>query len=669
MTIKKKFLLTTLLYFVVCAAICVHLLVIFKDNTQSALLIRELSEIEQGASRLELLTIEAFDIHEDHNHTAWLIYHKSLSEKINELASKNLIEKRISSRLNNDFYSISEKYNSLTTNYHTESLANSDTISKNKKDSVVEIFTLLKSFENELSREKVIAEKIIQKHSFFLYTSPIFLLVLTLSILLFIQKSVVFRLSTASAVIKKLTEGSSRIKIPETKKADEIGDLLQSAKRIASLTSIAFNNLKKKTDVHAGTLETTLEESENQNEVLEKTELAMLNILEDVEDEKEKAEKFADDLKKFMLAVESTSEEVFITDPDGIILYTNPAVKTTSGFSRKEAIGKKAGIKELWGGQMEKDFYETLWDTIKKKKRPFIGKIKNKTKQGREYWTETSISPILDNNEEVDFFVAIQRDVTKEIMIDKAKTEFVSLASHQLKTPLSSINWYTEMLLGGDVGKVSKKQKDYLNEVYQGNKRMIALVNALLNVSRIELGTFAVDPEPIDTIKLTRSVLKEMTQKIKIKKISLETNFDKNIPIISADPQLLRIVFQNLISNAIKYTGEKGAVKVTTQLKKRGQRFGGKTTKKDSIGLLINDSGIGIPRHQQNNIFTKLFRADNAKKSDTDGTGLGLYIVKSIIEQSGGEIWFESQPKKGTSFYALLPLEGMKEKKGTKKLV
>ncbi len=159
-----------------------------------------------------------------------------------------------------------------------------------------------------------------------------------------------------------------------------------------------------------------------------------------------------------------------------------------------------------------------------------------------------------------------------------------------------------------------------------------------------------------------------MTQKIKQKEISLETTFDKNIPMISADPQLLRIVFQNLISNAIKYTKEKGMVEIITQLKKKGQRFGGNAIKKDSIAILVKDSGIGIPRHHQKNIFTKLFRADNAKKSDTDGTGLGLYIVRSIIEQSGGKVWFESKPKKGTTFYAIIPLAGMKEKKGTKKL-
>lgn len=668
MTLKKKFLLITLLYFIVSIAICTHLLIIFKDNNKSAFLLKKITEIEEEVSHTELLTIKMLDGHDEHSHAAWFIHHESISKKTKMLLSESSSSRQASSKLNNNLSSLSEKFNVLIDGHHTENTTGHSFINKNKKDSVIELLSLLKIFNKNLSKERVYTENIFQKHSFFLYTSPLVLLTFTLLMLLFIQRSTISRLSTVSNVIKKLTKGNSKIKIPETKKADEIGDLLQSAKRISSLTSMACNNIKQEKALQADKLENIIEESESENKILEKTEQAMLNILEDVEDEKEKAEKFAEDLRKFMLAVESTSEEVLITDPDGIILYTNPAVKTTSGFSRKEALGKKAGIKELWGGQMEKDFYEKLWDTIKKKKKPFLGKIKNKTKTGQEYWTETSISPILDRNKAVDFFVAIQRDITKEMLIDKAKTEFVSLASHQLKTPLSSINWYTEMLLGGDIGDVNKQQEDYLIEVYQGNKRMISLVNALLNVSRIELGTFAVDPEPVDTTKLVKSVLKEMTQKIQQRKLSLEVSLDKNIPVISADPQLLRIVFQNLVSNAIKYTKEKGVVEITTQLKKKGQRFGGKAIRRDSLTLLVRDSGIGIPKHQQKNIFTKLFRADNAKKSDTDGTGLGLYIVKSIIEQSGGKVWFTSNPKEGTAFYSFIPLEGMKEKKGTKKL-
>jgi signal transduction histidine kinase len=128
---------------------------------------------------------------------------------------------------------------------------------------------------------------------------------------------------------------------------------------------------------------------------------------------------------------------------------------------------------------MSADIYDKLWKQLKKDKKSFIGEIKNKRKNGELYDVIASISPILDKNNEVKYFVALERDITKEKAVDRAKSEFVSLASHQLRTPLSTVNWYAEMLLDGDAGKLNATQKDYLEEIEKGNKRMIELVNAL----------------------------------------------------------------------------------------------------------------------------------------------------------------------------------------------
>jgi signal transduction histidine kinase len=252
--------------------------------------------------------------------------------------------------------------------------------------------------------------------------------------------------------------------------------------------------------------------------------------------------------------------------------------------------------------------------------------------------------------------VVVFRDVTKEREVDKAKTEFVSLASHQLRTPLSAVNWYAEMLLAGDVGKLNDEQKKYIDEIYKGNQRMVDLVNALLDVSRIELGTFAISPEPTQLTDISKSIIKELKPEIKKKNQVVSEDYEKNLPKINVDQKLIRIVIQNLLSNAVKYTPEKGRIGI--EMKTSGA----------NIEIKVADTGYGIPKPQQKDIFTKLFRADNVRQKDTEGTGLGLYIVKNIVEQSGGKISFDSTEDKGTTFYVTIPLGGMNKKEGTRVL-
>lgn len=272
------------------------------------------------------------------------------------------------------------------------------------------------------------------------------------------------------------------------------------------------------------------------------------------------------------------------------------------------------------------------------------------------FYYEISVIPILDQRNNVLGGAIVLHDITHIVEVDKAKTEFVSLASHQLRTPLSTIKWYSEMLLAGDVGEVTAEQREYLDEVYNGNQRMIDLVNALLNVSRLELGTFAVEPEDINICTLLDDVSKELKPKLIEKHLQYSATCAADIPTIRADPRLTRIVLQNIVGNAVKYTPENGSV--TTTIEKRDP----------DIVITVKDSGFGIPKHQHSSIFSKLFRADNVKQKETEGTGLGLYIVKSIVDQSNGKIWFESDEDKGTTFFITLPLSGMKKKEGTRRL-
>ena len=395
-----------------------------------------------------------------------------------------------------------------------------------------------------------------------------------------------------------------------------------------------------------------------QNEELEKTKRVMLNVLEDVQEERSRAESLAFDLEKFKIALDGTSDHVVITDSNGIALYANAGLKRITGFSPEEVLGKKVGTKELWGGKMSPEFYEDLWRTIKIEKKPFVGEITNKRKDGTPYQALSSISPIMNKHGVLEFFIGIERDITKEKEIDSAKTEFVSLASHQLRTPLSAINWYTEMLLSEDAGAITDMQREYLGEVSRGSRRMVELVNALLNVSRIELGTFAVQPEPTDVVELARDVINELKSKILEKKLRIEEVYAENLPKMMVDPKLTRIVFQNLLTNAVKYTPEEGKISISIAM----------SADKTMFTIAVSDTGYGIPKEDQSRIFTKLFRASNIREKETDGTGLGLYIIKSIVEHSGGTVTFESEEGKGTTFTLTLPVSGMRPQEGNKQI-
>jgi len=169
-------------------------------------------------------------------------------------------------------------------------------------------------------------------------------------------------------------------------------------------------------------------------------------------------------------------------------------------------------------------------------------------------------------------------------------------------------------------------------------------VNTLLDVSRIELGTFKVEPKPTDIMALAQSVLDEQKPEIEEKKLVIDEDFGKGFPIFLTDAKLLRMVFQNLLSNAVKYTPPGGRIGFSISL-----------DDEKILHIKVSDTGYGIPNNQKDQIFTKLFRADNVRSKDTTGTGLGLYIIKSIIENSGGKIRFESEENKGTAFYVTLP--------------
>jgi len=353
----------------------------------------------------------------------------------------------------------------------------------------------------------------------------------------------------------------------------------------------------------------------------------------------------------------SIGEGVIVFNAAGNVETVNPVAERLLGFSEKQL--KRSNYMDLVKATNDSGAILTpeerpLGQVIATKE-PVATSVYYTRRNGKRFPAQISIAPVIMDGK-LKGAIEVFRDIYREKEIDKSKTEFVSLASHQLRTPLSTISWYAEMLLAGDAGKVTKEQARYIDEIYRSNQRMTELVGSLLNVSRIELGTFSVDPEPTDLVKLAQDTIKDLEPQIFARRLDFQEQYEPDIPVVNVDPKLMRMVIENLASNAIKYTPEAG--KVSLYIKHEA----------DATEIIVKDSGFGIPLRQQDKIFSKLFRADNVKTHDTEGTGLGLYLVKSIVDYSGGKIWFKSKENKGTAFHVSLPDDGMKHKRGTKQL-
>ncbi len=395
-------------------------------------------------------------------------------------------------------------------------------------------------------------------------------------------------------------------------------------------------------------------------------------VLAEAEVEKEKlvAEDLAKDLEKFKLAVDGASDHIMITDIDGNILYANKAVETITGYTQEEIIGKNPG--KLWGGHMAKDFYVNMWHNIKAEKKLFVGEVENRRKNnevdiiemenrrknGEIYTAELRISPILDADGSIKFFVGIERDITKLKEIEQTQRDFISFTSHQLRTPLTVMNWNTEMLLSGDAGELTPEQKRYVTEIEHGEKRMGNLISSLLNISRLEAEKIKIEPKPTNIIELISGSISELAPFAAAKNCTIKFNKpDQEPPAIDLDPTLLKQVILNLLNNAIRYA-KPNKSKIVVAFKEVEGYY----------QIDVADEGIGIPVNVKSKIFDKFFRADNAVKVNTEGIGLGLYITKLIIETSGGKIWFESTEGKGTTFHFTIPLSGMRPVKREKGL-
>lgn len=340
----------------------------------------------------------------------------------------------------------------------------------------------------------------------------------------------------------------------------------------------------------------------------------------------------------------SIGEGAFTTDQFGKITRINDAALRMLGYHKSDLIGEwlpKKIIAVTEEGKMVELIDRPITRAFLTGK-PISTKTLYRKKDGSVFPVSLTVSPIISDGHPIGA-IEVFRDITLQDEIDRMKSEFISLASHQLRTPLSAIKTYAHMLLDGYMGELNDDQHQSLHTIIGAANRMNELISTLLNVTRIEAGTVAISPKPIKLVQLVEEVIKEHTFQVTDKSLTMVFKQPKSAPIIKTDPLIAKEILANLISNSIKYTPPGGTI--TLRIKPR----------RHDVLISVADNGFGIPRFAQDQIFTKFFRAQNAVRQETSGTGLGLYLVRGLVEALGGKIWFESEENQGTTFFVTLP--------------
>ncbi|RLC38804.1 hypothetical protein DRH27_01405 [Candidatus Falkowbacteria bacterium] len=381
---------------------------------------------------------------------------------------------------------------------------------------------------------------------------------------------------------------------------------------------------------------------------LEKSEKSLMRAFSDLKNARKSTE---EERNKTAAIVSNFIDPIIVIDKFSKINLINPAAKDIFGFIDDD-LGKKVSAE---------DNYSMI--NIKKIiKRDFQVKSSRELKShnpneeeiiieysGQELTYKVITAKVVDHAG-VDLGVMkIFYNLTREKMIDKLKSEFISIAAHQLRTPLSAIKWVIKMILDGDTGKLNEEQQKLLFKGYQSNERIISLVNDMLNVSRIEEGRFGYSFKKEDFVKTLQFHIDNLENLIKDKSIKLTVEKPVKPPSVYMDKQKMGLVLQNILENAVKYTPEFGKIKIALEA---GEQF---------LKVRIKDNGVGIPEKDKTKLFSKFFRAENVMRMQTEGSGLGLFIAKNIVKKHGGEISVESKEGRGTEFVFTLPLRKQKE--------
>ncbi len=378
---------------------------------------------------------------------------------------------------------------------------------------------------------------------------------------------------------------------------------------------------------------------ETENDVRQ-TQRAILNILEDTEESRRLAE---EEKNKTQAIISNFTDGLLVFDVDGRLSSINPQAEV---FLRVKASAVDdlpvSNLKKISGISPVVEFLINGKGVIRKLFREELEIQKGLV---------IEITTVMMEMESEKFgHLIILHDISREKMVERMKTEFVSIAAHQLRTPLSAIKWTLKILLDGDLGEVNNEQRNFIDKCYRSNERMISLINDLLDVTRIEDGRYVyrkVTFNMQEMIKAIVAVYEEEAVKRGVKLILHEPK--KPLPPVIGDQEKIKLVVQNFVDNAVKYTKSGGSVEVIAK------------NDKDKVTIAFKDTGVGIPEDQKARVFGKFFRAANVMRMETEGSGLGLFIAKNIIGAHNGDVWFESEEGKGSTFYFSIPIVNFSE--------
>ncbi len=390
------------------------------------------------------------------------------------------------------------------------------------------------------------------------------------------------------------------------------------------------------------------EELEDKNKEIADSRLALMNILEETDEawKNTEAEK-----EKTMAVISNFTDGLLVFDKNDIIDMVNPRAESLLDRNASDLTGKK--VEDLKKDEHLNSLTDILIGSEEFDKEINEGnesELRKEIEIKKGQTLEVSIIPIITGGNRSGTLVALH-DISREKTVEAMKSEFVSIAAHQLRTPLSAIKWTMRMLLDGDLGDLNDDQIELVKKTYASNERMVNLINDLLNVSRIEEGRYLYKPELVHIEDIVKPLVESYKPEIERRELKLKINKPKEkTPTIAADTEKITLVVQNFLDNAMKYTPKKGEIVLSISHK----------TNPDRIQLSVKDSGVGIPQDQQSRLFGKFFRAANVIRMETEGSGLGLFICKNIVKAHGGNIWFESEEGKGSTFFFDLPVKDRK---------
>jgi PAS domain S-box-containing protein len=351
--------------------------------------------------------------------------------------------------------------------------------------------------------------------------------------------------------------------------------------------------------------------------------------------------------------IASIGEGLIATDDAGRITRVNKHALQIFGYKKSELLRQRFSDKIVALYENNKPIEPVDTPTAKS----FLtGEVVSeraiyRRKDGTPIPVQVTVSPLILRGKPIGV-VQLFRDIRDEIQMDKMKSDFISLASHQLRTPLSTVNIYASMLMDGLAGDLSQEQHAFTRNILSASHRMNELIDTLLNITRIEAGGIEVSPATVELHALIEEVISGIMPSIEEKNLHLQFIASDEPITLKTDPQLVKEVLINLLTNALKYTPETGMITV-------GLLSSGK-----NVIINVQDTGYGIPQPAQSHIFTKFFRADNILPYDVGGTGLGLYLTKMIADSLSGDLWFESEQDKGSVFYFSLPAHGSISRQG-----